>query len=112
MRFPGYGPEAARFLMVDRGAVALGIDTLSVDPGQSTDFPVHQLASAQEVYLMQNPLNLRASEVIATYVYKVGLLQADFSFSTAVGLFNAVINMCLLLMVNRIARRLGETSLW
>jgi len=66
----------------------------------------------EKVYLLQNPLNMRKSEVIATYVYKVGLIQADFSFSAAVGLFNAVINMALLLLVNRIARKLGETSLW
>ncbi len=66
----------------------------------------------EKVFLLQNPLNLRTSEIIATYVYKVGLIQADFAFSAAVGLFNSVINMALLLMVNRIARRLGETSLW
>ena len=66
----------------------------------------------EKVFLLQNPLNLRTSEVITTYVYKVGLIQADFAFSAAVGLFNSVINMILLLMVNRIARRLGETSLW
>lgn len=66
----------------------------------------------EKVFLLQNPLNLRTSEVIATYVYKVGLIQADFAFSSAVGLFNSVINMALLLIVNRIARRLGETSLW
>ena len=66
----------------------------------------------EKVFLMQNPLNLRTAEVISTYVYKVGLLHADFSFSAAVGLFNSVINMVLLLLVNRVARQLGETSLW
>ena len=66
----------------------------------------------EKVFLLQNPLNLRTSEVIATYVYKVGLIQADFAFSAAVGLFNSVINALLLVLVNRIARRLGETSLW
>jgi putative aldouronate transport system permease protein len=66
----------------------------------------------QKVYLMQNPLNMPASDIIATYVYRIGLLSAQFSFATAVGLFNSVINLFLIIMVNRIARRLGETSLW
>lgn len=66
----------------------------------------------EKVYLLQNALNLRSSEVIATYVYKVGLLNADFAFSTAVNLFNSVINLTLLLIVNWLARRFSETSLW
>lgn len=66
----------------------------------------------EKVYLMQNPLNLRTSEIISTYVYKVGLLGANFSFSTAVGLFNSVINFILLITVNQIAKKVGETSLW
>ena len=47
----------------------------------------------EKIYLMQNPLNVSSSEVISTYVYKVGLLGANFSFSAAVGLFNSVINL-------------------
>ncbi|WP_233531706.1 ABC transporter permease [Paenibacillus alkalitolerans] len=66
----------------------------------------------EKIYLMQNPLNVSASEVISTYVYKVGLLGANFSFSSAVGLFNSVINLILLLIVNYIARKISETSLW
>ena len=66
----------------------------------------------EKVYLMQNPLNLSSSEVISTYVYKVGLLAADFSFSAAVGLFNSVINLMLLLIVNYAARKLSGNSLW
>jgi putative aldouronate transport system permease protein len=66
----------------------------------------------EKVYLMQNPLNLVTSEVISTYVYKVGLLGGDFGFSTAVGFFNSAINFVLLLGVNALARRLGQTSLW
>ena len=66
----------------------------------------------EKVFLMQNPLNLGASEIIATYVYKVGLINANFSFATAVGLFNSVINMILLVMVNAFAKRVSETSLW
>ena len=67
-----------------------------------------------KVYLMQNNLNLRASEVISTYVYKVGLqsTSSDFSYSTAIGLFNSVVNFMLLVIVNAISRRVGESSLW
>ena len=65
------------------------------------------------VFLMQNGLNLPVSEVISTYVYKVGLTgTSDFSFSTAIGLFNSIINMFILAGVNLFARKVGETSLW
>lgn len=66
----------------------------------------------EKIYLMQNPLNLSTSEVISTYVYKVGLVGANFSFSAAIGFFNSVINLILLLIVNYIARKVSETSLW
>jgi len=67
-----------------------------------------------KVYLMQNNLNLRASEVISTYVYKVGLQSSssDFSYSTAIGLFNSIVNFMLLVTVNAISRRVSESSLW
>jgi putative aldouronate transport system permease protein len=66
----------------------------------------------EKVYLLQNPLNLSASEIIPTYVYKIGLLNANYSFATAVGLFNSVINMVLLVLVNAWARRVSDYSLW
>lgn len=66
----------------------------------------------EKVYLMQNPLNLNVSEIISTYVYKVGLLDARYSFSTAVGLLNSLVNFLILVTVNQIARKVGETSLW
>jgi putative aldouronate transport system permease protein len=66
----------------------------------------------EKAFLMQTPLNLEHSEIISTYVYKVGLLGAQFSFGSAVGLFNSVINLTLLLVVNRVVRALGRTSLW
>ncbi len=65
-----------------------------------------------KVFLMQNAMNVDVSEVISTYVYKVGLVQGQYSFSTAVGLFNSVVNITLMFIVNAIARRVGETSLW
>jgi len=66
----------------------------------------------EKAFLMQSSLNLEVSEIISTYVYKVGLQGAQFSFASAVGLFNSVANLLLLLIVNRVARALGETSLW
>lgn len=66
----------------------------------------------QKAFLLQNPLNLEMSEIISTYVYKVGLINAQFSYSTAIGLFNTLINIILILMVNNISKRLNETSLW
>lgn len=67
---------------------------------------------AEKVYLMQNNLNLLTSEIISTYVYKIGLISGQFSLSTAVGVFNSVINFILIVIVNAIAKRVGETSLW
>ena len=66
----------------------------------------------EKAFLMQSPLNLETSEIIQTYVYKVGLLGAQYSFSAAVGLFNSAINLVLLLSVNRLARSAGQTALW
>jgi putative aldouronate transport system permease protein len=66
----------------------------------------------EKVYLLQNPLNLEKSEIITTYVYKTGLLNADFSLATAIGLFNSVINLILLVLVNAIAKRLSGSGLW
>jgi len=66
----------------------------------------------EKVFLMQNALNIERSEVIATYVYKMGLLNAQYSFASAVELFNAVINFILLLTVNRLAKALGQAGLW
>jgi len=66
----------------------------------------------EKAFLLQNPLNLSESEIIATYVYKTGLLNADFSLATAVGLFNSVINLVLLLGVNMVAKRITGNGLW
>ena len=68
--------------------------------------------SFQKVFLMQTSLNISASEVISTYVYKAGLLQYRFEYSTAVELFNSVINLILIVTVNKIARSLDQSSLW
>ncbi|MDL2233692.1 ABC transporter permease subunit [Ruminococcaceae bacterium OttesenSCG-928-L11] len=68
----------------------------------------------EKMFLMQNPLNLDASEIISTYVYKQGLAAAapDFSYASSIGLFNSVINLILICTVNYVSNKLSETSLW
>lgn len=66
----------------------------------------------EKVFLMQSPLNLSVSEIISTYVYKRGLKDMQYSFATAVGLFNSVVNFVLLFLANKISQKFGETSLW
>ncbi len=66
----------------------------------------------EKAFLLQNTLNLGTSEIISTYVYKIGLLNAQFSFSTAIGLFNSLVGMILLISVNYASRKLSENSLW
>jgi ABC-type polysaccharide transport system permease subunit len=66
----------------------------------------------EKAYLMQNPLNLGVSEIISTYIYKIGLVNSEYGFSTAVGLFNSVVNCIVLLTVNQVAKRMSKTSLW
>lgn len=66
----------------------------------------------EKVYLMQNDLNSNVSEIISTYVYKIGLQQQRYSYSTAIGLFNNIINFGLLVAVNKIAKKLSGTGLW
>lgn len=65
----------------------------------------------EKVLLMQNPLNMSSSNVIATFVYKQGLLDAQYSFAAAVGLFNSLINSTLLIVVNKISKKLSNTGL-
>ncbi|WP_272039955.1 ABC transporter permease [Paenibacillus sp. JJ-100] len=62
----------------------------------------------EKAYLMQTSMNLPSSEIIATYVYKVGLQSGDYAYSAAVGLFNSIINVILLITVNLIVKKLNE----
>ncbi|AWB45917.1 ABC transporter permease [Paenibacillus sp. CAA11] len=62
----------------------------------------------EKAFLMQTPLNIPTSEIIATYVYKVGLQSGDYAYSTAIGLFNSVINVVLLVFVNSVVKKLNE----
>ena len=75
---------------------------------------VGQLISVgfEKTFLLQNSLNLDASSIISTYVYEVGITNHQFSYSAAIGLFNNVINIILVVTANTIAKRFSETSLW
>lgn len=66
----------------------------------------------EKAFLMQTPGNLTTSEIISTYVYKMGLLNTQYSYAAAIGLFNNVINLIILLIVNRVAAKTTQTSLW
>ena len=66
----------------------------------------------EKVFLMQNDLNSTVSEVISTYVYKIGLKQQQYSYSAAIGLFNNGINFVLLVVVNKVSKKLSGSSLW
>ena len=66
----------------------------------------------EKVYLMQNTMNISVSEVLSTYVYKLGLVNSRYDFSTAVNLFTSVVNCVMLVLVNWFAGRVSENSLW
>ncbi|HML47708.1 MAG TPA: ABC transporter permease subunit [Clostridia bacterium] len=69
----------------------------------------------EKAFLMQNTLNLSKSEIISTFVYKKGLASGasnDYSYSAAIGMFNSVVNLIMITLVNAIARKCGESSLW
>lgn len=66
----------------------------------------------EKTYLMQSTMNLSTSEIISTYIYKTGLMNAQYSFATAVSLFNALINFALLLTANLLSKKLGDISLF
>lgn len=66
----------------------------------------------QKALLMQTATNMDASEIIGTYVYRIGLVDSQFSYSTAINLFQTVINLALLIVVNAISKKLADESLW
>jgi putative aldouronate transport system permease protein len=90
------------------GILPIAIILLILDVGRMLEI------GFEKSFLMQNPLNLRTSEIIDTYVYKVGLASTvvNFSYSSAIGLFKNAINLVLLIAVNRFARKMGQSSLW
>lgn len=66
----------------------------------------------EKINLLYNPTTYETADVISTFVYRQGIQRADYSYSTAIGLFNNVINLILLVTVNRISKKVSETSLW
>ena len=66
----------------------------------------------EKAFALQNDLNLSVSEIISTYVYKVGLIDNNMSYSSAIGLFNTVVNLVLLITVNKVADKLSGDSLF
>ena len=66
----------------------------------------------EKIILMYTPATYEVADVISTYVYRRGIVNGQFSFSTAVGLFNSVVNMALLVAVNALSRRINDISLW
>jgi len=66
----------------------------------------------EKIFLMQNSLNLPVSEVIATYVYKIGIVSNQFSYASAIGLFNTIINFIFLISMNAISKKMSDTSLY
>ena len=66
----------------------------------------------EKVFLLQNPLNMEASSIISTYVYEVGIKAQNFSYSSAIGLFNNIINIILIMITNAVSKRLTQIGLW
>lgn len=66
----------------------------------------------EKTILLYNPSTYETADIISSYIYRIGLLEQDWSYSTAIGLFNSVINFALLIFANKISRRCSETSLW
>ena len=66
----------------------------------------------EKTFLMQNSRNLDVSEIISTYTYRMGILQGQFSYTSAIGLFNNIVNGVILISVNRLSKKISGSSLW
>ena len=66
----------------------------------------------EKIYLLQNSLNMPATEVISTYTFKIGIQSAQFSYSTAIGLFNTIVNFVFLITANAISKRVSNSSIF
>lgn len=109
--------EAARIDGASRFQIMTRINLPSILPTVVVMLILHcghiMSVGFEKVFLLQNPLNLDASQVISTYVYNVGLGSGgQFSYSTAIGLFNNIINIILLTIVNRVSKVLSGTGLF
>ncbi|WP_235019883.1 ABC transporter permease [Ruania rhizosphaerae] len=108
--------EAARIDGAGRFTIIRHIDLPALVPTMIVLFILNMgtvlSTGFEKIFLMQNPLNLGVSEVLATYVYKIGILSNQFSYGTAIGLFNTLINFTFLVITNQVAKRVSNTSLW
>lgn len=108
--------EAARIDGASRLKIVLHVNVPALAPTAITMLIMRfgQVMSLgfEKIYLLQNSLNLDRSQVIATYVYEMGVRGGQFSYASAIGLFNTVINIFLLFLVNKISRRVADVSLW
>lgn len=96
-----------KIIHIDLPGIALVITILLIlQVGELTT------VSFEKILLLQNPINIGGSQVIATYVYQVGLVNANYSFGTAIGMFNSIVNFVLLFSVNWFSRRVSGNSLW
>jgi len=111
--------EAARIDGANRFKMMLHIDLPALAP-TITILLILRVGSImslgfEKAWLMQNDLNLRTSELISTFVYKQGLAAGgptDFSYAAAIGFFNSIVNLLLLIFINRAAKKISDTSLW
>ncbi len=115
----GVNPELHEAAIIDGANIwarILHIDLPSIMPTMVIllilNFGSIMSVGFEKAYLLQNDLNKATSEVISTYTYKMGLLNQNFSYSSAIGLSNTVVNFILLTIVNKIAKVLSGTSLW
>lgn len=106
--------EAAKIDGASKWKMLLHIDIPNLMPTIVTMFILRtgsvMSIGFQKAFLLQTSMNLGASEIISTYVYKVGLVQGQFDYSTAIGLFNNIINIILLLIVNKLSKKLSENG--
>jgi putative aldouronate transport system permease protein len=87
------------------GIVPVMITLLILDSGKMMSL------GFEKVFLLQNQLNLPSAEIVSTYVYRQGLQEGQYSFSTAINLFESVVNMILLFTVNQISKKVSQTYL-
>lgn len=108
--------EAAKIDGASRMQIVVRINLPSIFPTVITMLILstgHVLSVGfEKTYLLQNSLNISASRVISTYVYEVGLINTQYSYSSAIGLFNNVVNILFIMIVNTVSRRLTQVGLW
>ncbi|WP_235886093.1 ABC transporter permease [Paenibacillus cymbidii] len=108
--------EAAKVDGAGRGRQALHITLPGIMPiciiMLIMQFGYMMSVGSDKIILLYNPLTYETGDVISSYVYRKGILEANYSFSTAVSVFNSVINFTLLILANKVSRRVSETSLW